>query len=90
MTHQITNVIQGVYELKMGCSFLPISSMALSTLIHSAGCSSFFKFRKMSFLSIHRAQDVYLCPPPMPTPSIECKILAWIGKHVLVSEAASF
>ena len=64
MTHQITNVIQGVYELKMGCSFLPISSMALSTLIHSAGCCLFSKFRKMPFLSIDRAQDVYPCPAP--------------------------
>ena len=46
----------------MGCSFMPMSSMVLSALIHPAGCCLFSNFRKRSFLSTDVAQDMYACP----------------------------
>ena len=62
---------------------------------HGALCPDSFS----RFLFIFQVQKNVIfnyrwCPghvsPFVPTLRIECKVLAWIGKHVLVSEEASF
>lgn len=76
---------------KSGMLFFFISSVVYSVLIHSAGFLFISQVQKNVIFVIfnHRWWPRYVSPL-MPTLCIKCKILAWPGKHVLVSEEASF